>query len=58
MVKEQALSLGILLSHSVCNVQSSVQTFMSGFGHGRHIYCAIVHFWGGQRNILRVILGT
>ena len=58
-------------------LQSSVKTFLPGFGNGCLKYCAIpcaggtgstshtvflfirvVHFWGEQRNILRVILGT
>ena len=39
-------------------IQSSVQTFLSGFGNGLLKYCAIVQFWGGQRNIFRVILIT
>ena len=41
-------------------VQSSVQTFLPGFGNGWRKYCAIVHFLDGQWNILKVkvILGT
>ena len=39
-------------------LQSSVKTFLSGFGNGWMKYCAIVQFWGGQQNILRVILET
>ena len=35
-----------------------IQTFLPGFGYGWLKYCAIVQFWGGQRNILRVILKT
>ena len=39
-------------------IQSSVKTFLPGFGNMLLRYCAIVHFWGGQQNILRVILET
>ena len=39
-------------------VQSRVKTFLPGFGNGWLKYCAIAQFWGGQRNILRAILGT
>ena len=28
------------------------------FGNDWLKYCTKVHFWGGQQNILRVILGT
>ena len=36
----------------VCTlVQSSVKTFLPGFGNGLLKYCAIVQFWGGQQNI-------
>ena len=43
----------------VCTlVQSSVKTFLPGFGNGWLKYCAIVHFRGEQRKILRVILET
>ena len=38
--------------------QSRVKTFLPGFGNGWLKYCAVVHFWGEQRNILRVIIGT
>ena len=38
--------------------QRSVKRFLAGFRNGRLKYFAIVQFWGGQRNILRVILGT
>ena len=37
-------------------VQSSVKTFPPGFGNAWLKYCAVVHLWGGQLNILRVIL--
>ena len=36
----------------------SVTTFLPGFENVRLKYCAIVQFWGGQLNILRVILAT
>lgn len=39
-------------------VQSGVETFLPGFGHGWLKHCAIVHLWGGQQNILGVILRT
>ena len=39
-------------------IQSSVKTFLPGFGNVWLKYCAIVECWGGQRNILRVILET
>ena len=38
------------------NLQSSVKTFLPGFGNAWLKYCAVVHLWGGQVNILRVIL--
>ena len=44
--------------HFSLSVQSCVKTFLPGFGNGWLKYCAIVQFWGGQRNILRVILET
>ena len=40
------------------SLQSSVKTFLPGFGNMLLKYCAIVHFWGGQLNMLWVILGT
>ena len=39
-------------------VQRSVKTFLPGFLNGWLKYCLAVHFRGGQRNILRMILGT
>ena len=39
-------------------MQSSVKTFLPGFVDVWLKYCAIVKFWGEQRNILRVILET
>ena len=36
----------------------SVKTFLPSFGNGWLKHCAIVQFWGGQWNILRVILET
>ena len=39
-------------------LQSSEKTFLPGFGNGWLKYCAIVQFWSGQRNILRVVLKT
>ena len=50
-----ALFASIYCFH-LSTVQSSVKTFLPGFGNDRLKYCVIVHFWGGQRNILRVIL--
>ena len=37
------------------NVQSSVKTYLPGFGNGWLKYCAMVQFLNGQRNTLRVI---
>ena len=39
-------------------LQSSVKSFLPGFGNGWLKYCTVVQFWGGQRNILSVILKT
>ena len=39
-------------------LQSSIKTILIGFGDVWLKYCPIVQFWGGQRNILRVILKT
>ena len=39
-------------------LQSSVKTFLPGFGNGWLKYCGLVKFWGGQRILLRVVLGT
>ena len=39
-------------------LQSSVKTFLPGFGNGWLKYCVAVHFWVGLRDILRVILET
>ena len=41
---------------SLVFVHSSVKTFLPCFG--RLKYSAIVQLWGGQQNILRVILET
>ena len=48
---------GIIL-HGTFDMQSRVKIFQSGFGNGWLKSCAIVHFWGGQRDILRVNDGT
>ena len=40
------------------DLQNSVNTFLPGLGNGWMKYYTVVHCWGGQRNILRVILGT
>ena len=39
-------------------LQGSVKIFLAGSGNCWLNYCAIVQFWGGQRNILTVILKT
>ena len=39
-------------------LQSIVKTFLLGLGNGWLKYSSIVQFWGGQRNIFRVILKT
>ena len=46
--------LGAFLLYRVC----SVKTFLSDFENGWLKYCAKEPFWGGQGNILRVILET
>ena len=40
------------------DLQSSVKTSLQGFVNGCLKYCVIVHFWGQQRNFLRVIIYT
>ena len=39
-------------------MQSRVKTFLVDFGHGWLKYCAILPIWGGQQNILRMIMET
>ena len=41
-----ALFASIYCFH-LSTVQSSVKTFLPGFGNDRLKYCVIVHFWGG-----------
>ena len=43
---------------TVQSSEKSQKTFLTGFGKGLLKYCAIVQFWDGQRNILRVIFET
>ena len=45
-------------SASYLRIRSLVNTFLPDLWNGWLKCCAIVHLWGGQRNILRVILGT
>ena len=39
-------------------LQSSVRTFLPGFGNVCLKYCVTVHFQGVERKVLRGILGT
>ena len=43
------------LNISFLFVQSRVKTFLPGFGNGWLKYCAIMKYFGWQRNVLRVI---
>ena len=44
--------------HVRSHLQSLAKAFPPGYGIGWLNLCFIVHFWGGQRNILLVILGV
>ena len=62
LLKDSTVKLSVCSRHEGASFivvkVSCVKTLLPGFGNGWLNYCAIVQFWGGQRNILRVILET